>query len=92
MIDKHLTEDKLKKWLTNYNSEIKVKVNQQRNTIFDEISKHQIQSEIILKGILNKTGEIHKKINYTNYLDWIKSNTPERLEDILKNKTECKCI
>lgn len=92
IIDKHLSEDELEKWLTNYNSEIKAKVNQQINTIFDEISKHPIQSETILKDILNKTDEIHKRINYTNYLDWVKSNTPERLEDILKNKTECKCI
>jgi len=91
IIEKHLTEDALEKWLTNFNNEIKAKVNEQVDGIFNEISKLKLQPESTLQGILTKTNEIHKKINYTNYKDWVKSNTPERLEDILKNKTKCKC-
>ncbi|MFK5958386.1 MAG: hypothetical protein QM495_05870 [Lutibacter sp.] len=91
IIDKHLTEDALEKWLTNYNSEVRTQVNEQVEVIFDEISKLKIQPNTTLQGILSKTDKIHEKIKYTNYKSWIKSNTPERLEDILKNKVDCKC-
>lgn len=92
IIDKYLTSDALEKWLTNQNNEIKTKVNQQINTIFDEIYKLQIQPDFKRQGILNKIKKIHKKIRYSSYKEWIKNNTPNRLEDILENKAECKCI
>ena len=92
IIDNHLTEDELEKWLIIYNDEIKTNVNKQINTIFNEISNCPVQSETILNSIVKRTDEIRKRINYTNYKDWIQSNMPERLEDILKNKTDCKCI
>ena len=65
IIDNRLTEDELEKWLTNQNNEIKAKVNQQINMIFDEISKLQIQTDSTLYGIMNKTKEIHKKLRYS---------------------------
>jgi len=92
IIEKHLTEDALEKWLINYNNEIKATVNLQINTIFDEISMLQLKSNSKLQEILNRTKKIHEKINYSTYKNWISSNTPDRLEDILKNKTNCKCI
>ena len=91
IIDKHLTEDALEKWLTNYNNEIKSKVNIQINTIFNEISRLEFKPDSTLQEILKKTDKIHKKINYSTYKDWVNSNTPNRLEDILKNKAGCKC-
>ncbi|MBT8317106.1 MAG: hypothetical protein HKP59_05745 [Lutibacter sp.] len=92
IIDNHLTEDELEKWLIIYNDEIKTNINKQINTIFNEISSLPVLSKTILNTIVKRTDEIHRRINFTNYKDWIQSNMPERLEDILKNKTDCKCI
>jgi len=92
IIDEHLTEDALEKWLTNINNEIKSKVDKDLNAIIREISKLHIQPNSVIEGILDKTNQIHKKIGYTNYGDWIQKNTPDRLEDMLKNKSNCKCI
>ncbi|AMC09789.1 hypothetical protein Lupro_00260 [Lutibacter profundi] len=92
IIDEHLTEDALEKWLTNMNNEIKSEVNNNLNAIVGEISKRHVQPKSVIEGILDKINQIHKKIGYTNYRDWIKKNTPDRLEDILKNKSNCKCI
>ncbi len=84
IIDKHLTKDAFEIWLTNLNDTIKGNVNKQINGIVKELSGLDIQSESIIQGILDKTGEIHSKIRFTNYSDWIKINMPQRLEDILK--------
>ncbi len=84
IIEKHLTEDALEMWLTNLNGQIKEKVNEQISSIVSEIADLEIKSETIIKGILDKTDEIHKKIKFTNYMGWIKSKIPQRLEDILK--------
>jgi hypothetical protein len=84
IIDKHLTEDALANWLINLNSRIKGKVKNQINSIVNELSNLEIQPESIIQGIIHKTDEIHKKVRYTNYTDWIKNNLPQRLEDILK--------
>jgi len=92
IIDEHLTEDALEKWLTNMNNEIKSKVNKDLNAIIREISKLHVQPNSVIERILAKTNQIHKKIGYSSYGDWIQKNTPDRLEDMLKNKLNCKCI
>jgi len=84
IIEKHLTQDALEIWLTNLNNQIKENINKKMNTIISELSNLEIQPESIIKGILNNTSDIHKKIGFTNYIDWIKNNMPQRLEDILK--------
>jgi hypothetical protein len=91
IIDKHLTEDAFEKWLTNHNNQIKSKVKKQLNSIIEQIKIQEIKPEEITQEILNKTAAIHKKLNYTTYKNWIFKNTPIRLEDILKNKDDCKC-
>ena len=83
IIDKHLTEDAFEKWLVNHNNQIREDVDKQLDSIIKEISELSIQPESILQEIIDKTDEIHKKNNYTNYSDWVNKNIPERLEDIL---------
>ncbi|MBI9042072.1 FAD-dependent oxidoreductase [Lutibacter sp.] len=91
IMDKHLTEDVFEKWLTNHNNQIKNKVQKQLNSIIEQIKAQEVKPEEITQEILNKTTEIHKKIKFTSYKDWILLNTPARLEDISKNKDNCKC-
>lgn len=84
IMDKHLTEDAFEKWLINHNNNIKNEINEQLNSIVQEISELGIQPESIIQGILDRTDKIHKNYNYSSYLDWVNKNIPERLEDILK--------
>jgi len=83
IMDKHLTEDAFEKWLINHNNQIREDVDKQLGSIIKEISELGVQPESIIKEIIDKTDEIHKKYNYTNYRDWVHKNIPERLEDIL---------
>ena len=83
IIDKHLTEDAFEKWLINHNKQIREDVNNQLDSILKEISEFGIQPESIIQGIIDKTDEIHRKYNFTNYQDWVLINIPERLEDIV---------
>ncbi|MEZ4840753.1 MAG: hypothetical protein R2821_04380 [Flavobacteriaceae bacterium] len=86
IIDKHLTEDAFEKWLIDHNNDIKNSVKEQIDSIAKEISELEIQPESIIQGILDRTSEIHKQINYISYNDWVKRNLPERLEDIIGYK------
>jgi len=92
IIDEHLSDDALEKWLSSVNKEIRSRVDIRINSISDEICKLNTPSNLVIENILNKTTEIHKIIQYSNYKDWVINNIPDRLEDILKNKTDCKCI
>ena len=83
IIDKHLTEDAFEKWLINHNKQIREDVNNQLDSILKEISEFGIQPESIIQGIIDKTDELHRKYNFTNYRDWVLNNIPERLEDIV---------
>jgi len=83
IIDKHLTEDAFEKWLINHNNQIVSKINEQIDSIVNEISELEIQPETIIQEILNKTDAIHKRIGYLNYADWVHKNLPIRLEDTL---------
>lgn len=84
IIDKHLTEDALEKWLTSLNNEIINTVDKQLNNIVEKISKQKNQPEKIIQGILDRTDTIQKKVGFTNYESWIEKNMPVRLEDLLK--------
>ena len=90
IIDKHLTEDKFEEWLINHNNQIKKKVKEQLTSIVLEINDFKIQPKSIIQQILNKTSQIHKAQRYTTYEDWVKKNTPIRLEETLKNTYSCK--
>jgi NADPH-dependent glutamate synthase beta subunit-like oxidoreductase len=90
IMDKHLTEDKFEQWLINHNSQIQQKVQKQVHAIVKEIKELEIQPAAIIQEILDRTSEIHKTIRYTTYKDWIKRNTPIRLEDLTKNNESCK--
>lgn len=92
IIDKHLTDDALEKWLTSVNKEIISIVDIHINSITDEICKLNVPSNLMIENILKKTDDIHKRIGYSNYKDWVINNLPDRLEDIIKNKTDCKCM
>ncbi len=81
IMDKHLTEDAFEKWLIDYNKNLKNNVQEQISGIIKEISEFKIQPETIILGILDKTSEIHKNINFSNYSNWVKKHTPIRLED-----------
>jgi len=83
IIDRHLTDDAFEKWLINHNNQIKDNVKNQLDDIVKEISQLNIQPESIIQGILDKTAEIHKNYNYTNYIEWVRENIPQRLEEIL---------
>ena len=83
IIDKHLTEDAFEKWLINHNNQIVSEINDQMDSIVKEISELEIQPETIIQGILDKTDEIHKKIGFSNYTNWVEKNMPVRLEDTL---------
>lgn len=91
IIDIHLTEDAFEKWLTNYNNQIKSKINEQLSSIVNEISELEIQPEAIIQRIIDNTAKIHNYIGFKGYSNWIENNMSVRLEDILKNKEECKC-
>jgi len=82
IIDKHLTEDAFEKWLINHNNQIKSNVHEQLESIVKEISEYKVQPESIIQEILDKTDEMHKKIKFKNYSDWVANNLPVRLEDI----------
>ncbi len=38
-----------------------------------------------------KNSKIHATLGFMTYSNWIKKIMPVRLEDLLKNKEECKC-
>ena len=81
IMDKHLTEDAFEKWLIDYNNQLKSEINEQISGIIKEISDFKIQPETIIRGILDRTIEIHTKLGYSTYLDWVTKNLPIRLED-----------
>jgi NADPH-dependent glutamate synthase beta subunit-like oxidoreductase len=89
IIDKHLTDDAFEKWLVNLNNSIKEEVQTQIKGIVEEIQSKEVQPEHIIQGIINKTDEIHKKIGFDNYMNWVKKHIPVRLEELQKNKNEC---
>lgn len=91
IMDKHLTDDAFEKWLMAQNKQIKSKVNKQINAIAKEIKAQKIKPSALIQKILNKTSNIHKKINYSTYADWVYKNTPMRLEDTIKNNHDSKC-
>ena len=92
IIDNHLTDDEFEKWLIAYNTQVKNKVAEQIQHIIEEITNYEFMPETIINSIIERTGNIHKKIKYTSYNNWIQKHLPERLEDFNKNKVPCKCI
>lgn len=83
IIDVHLTEDEFEKWLSSVNEEITTKTKKQIGGIVSEIVKQKIQPEAIINKITERTNFIHKKNNYTTYMDWVEKNLPIRLEQML---------
>ena len=82
IIDKHLTEDAFEKWLVDLNNQIKHDVKDQVGAIAKELAALELQPEAIIQQILDSTGEIHEKIGYTGYEDWVKKSLPVRLEEM----------
>lgn len=85
IIDKHLSDDALEVWLTNLNRSIKQNASSQVHSIIKEIKGKEIQSDDIIANILKKIKQLNGKHGFTNYSDWIKKNTPVRLEELLAN-------
>jgi NADPH-dependent glutamate synthase beta subunit-like oxidoreductase len=83
IIDMHLTDDALEEWLNNMNTSIKTRVNENINSIIEEIGTKEIQPERIIKNILDQTQAINDKNGYTSYSEWIETRRPKRLEDII---------
>lgn len=92
IIENHLKEDAMEKWLVNLNNNIKQKTSQQINTVIDEISvrsKFATSSESVM---LKKIDNIYKDIQFQGYTDWIEKKIPIRLEEKIKNYVGYKCL
>ncbi len=84
IIDNHLLkEDLMEVWLTNYNENIKNKVQEQMDEIEAEIKSKKIMSDSVIDTILSKTQKLQEKTGFNSYKSWIKLKTPIRLEDML---------
>ena len=89
IMEKHLSNDQLEEWLENYNKKVRTDTKEIGISIAEEIKKLPIVSNS--KNIIKNVESIYKKIGYSTYKNWIYAYLPVRLEDILKNKTDCKC-
>ncbi len=86
IIAQHLqNDDFLEEWLLNYNENVKNKVQEQIVEIDDEIKSKKIMTDAVIQGILDKTKEFQQRVGYSDYVSWIQSKTPIRLEDMLNN-------
>jgi ferredoxin--NADP+ reductase len=92
ILDDYLTDDLLEGWLMNQNSQIKSKTRDQINEIYTEVAQLKIQPKVKYIEIVKKVESIYKRIGFVDYEKWIKNNLPIRLEDIIKNKANSKCI
>ncbi len=84
IIEKHLKEDALERWLENHNATIKNNVKNQLNDIIKEIIQLKEPSLNEVEGINFKIKKLHKKRVYENYVQWIEDNMPVRLESLVK--------
>ena len=92
ILDEYLTDDLLEAWLINHNSQVRNTTRSQINEIYTEVVQMKMKTEVEHHQIERKIDSIYKKIGFENYKKWIKNNLPVRLEDILKNKADSKCI
>ncbi len=84
LIDTHLTNDAFEEWLIKRNKEITATVDEQLDSIVEEISHLEIQPEAIIQNIIDRTNAIHQKIKFKTYADWVAKHLPQRLEEIIK--------
>jgi ferredoxin--NADP+ reductase len=91
IVENHLSYDGLEKWLDNYNNKVRSETIEIGNSIAEEIKNSPIVLNSKSQSIIKNVEKIHKKLGYSTYKNWIYSHLPVRLEDILKNKTDCKC-
>ena len=92
ILDDYLTGDLFEEWLINQNSEIRNKTREQINSVYSEVSQMEVQSEVKINEIVKRVESIYEKIGFVDYEKWIKNKLPVRLEDILKNKADRKCL
>lgn len=81
IIEEHLSQDALETWVTGQNERISERVKVQVEGIVSEVKKQPKPDTLILKNIETKIGEIHARIKFTSYSEWISNHIPERLED-----------
>ena len=68
----------------NWHRQTAVKVNSDIHNIIDTIEKQQFLPDEVIKSILDKTEALQKKARFDgNYENWVKQNTPPRLEDMI---------
>lgn len=84
IISEHLSQDALENWLTNQNESIKENVNIQIKGILKDIEKQPEPETGIQENIVQKISLIHNRLDFSNYMEWVTSKIPERLEDQLE--------
>ncbi len=76
--------DLLEVWLKSFNEKVTEETHREVESIEKFIKGKKIQPDEVIDGILEKIADFHKKSGYTTYREWIRSKTPVRLENILK--------
>ena len=85
IIEEHLEpNDLMEEWVISVNSSVKNKVQEQIDSIDEEIKSKQVMPDKVIATILSRTEKMQQKVGYTGYEAWIKAKTPIRLEDMLK--------
>ncbi len=79
LIDTDLFEE----WLKSFNEKVTDETRKETDSIENFIKNQSVQSEEVIKSILDKTKALHDKAGYTTYKEWISAKTPVRLENML---------
>ncbi len=82
IMEQHLEwhEEDYERW----RKETEVKVYEDIRRIIEVIQTRQFMPNDVIENILNKTNELQKKVGYDgNYDEWVKQNTPTRLENMI---------
>jgi len=75
--------DLLEEWLKSFNEKVTDETRKETDSVENFIKDQPVRSDEIISGILEKTKAFHDKTGYTTYKEWINSNTPVRLENMI---------